>query len=90
MADPGSRAIGLTVSLAPITRVTSVSLKSSLISSISRTTKCDTLNQLIGKALFKTKRTIVWHGGFRQKNVALSGHTTSNRMDSKLGTSFSP
>jgi len=38
MGEPGSRAMGLTVSLAPITRVTSVSLKSSLISSISRTT----------------------------------------------------
>lgn len=37
--DPGSSAIGLTVSLAPITSVTSVSLKSSFISSISSTTE---------------------------------------------------
>jgi hypothetical protein len=36
--DPGSSAIGLTVSFAPITRTTSVLEKSSLISSISRTT----------------------------------------------------
>lgn len=39
IADPGSSAIGLTVSLAPITSVTSVSLKSSFISSISSTTE---------------------------------------------------
>jgi len=38
MLEPGSRAMGLTVSLAPMTTVRSVSLKSSLISSISRTT----------------------------------------------------
>lgn len=36
--DPGSSAIGLTVSFAPMTRTTSVLEKSSLISSISRTT----------------------------------------------------
>ena len=38
MGESGSIAIGLTVSLAPITSVTSVLAKSSLISSISRTT----------------------------------------------------
>lgn len=37
MGDPGSKGIGLTVSFAPMTRVRSVLLKSSLISSISRT-----------------------------------------------------
>ena len=38
MGEPGSSAIGFTVSFAPMTSVTSVSPKSSLISSISRTT----------------------------------------------------
>lgn len=38
IGESGSKAIGLTVSFAPITRVTSVSGKSSFISSISRTT----------------------------------------------------
>jgi hypothetical protein len=38
MEEPGSSAMGFTVSLAPITRVRSVSGKSSFISSISRTT----------------------------------------------------
>lgn len=38
MEESGSSAMGLTVSLAPMTSVTSVSEKSSLISSISRTT----------------------------------------------------
>ena len=38
IADPFSSAMGFTVSFAPITKVTSVSLKSSLISSISSTT----------------------------------------------------
>ena len=38
IAEPGSKGIGLTVSFAPITSVTSVLPKSSLISSISSTT----------------------------------------------------
>jgi hypothetical protein len=41
--DPGSSAIGLTVSFAPMTRTTSVLEKSSLISSISRTTTMSVL-----------------------------------------------
>lgn len=48
--DPGSRAIGLTVSLAPMTKTTSVSEKSSLISSISSTTTCAVSHHLRGQA----------------------------------------
>ena len=54
IGDPGSSAIGFTVSLAPITRVTSVSPKSSLISSISSTTAHHPPSELFAKGLGNT------------------------------------
>ena len=61
IADPGSRAIGLTVSFAPITSVTSVSLKSSFISSISSTTELhiDDLGQRRKKILTHCHRALM-------------------------------
>ena len=60
MAEPDSRAIGLTVSFAPMTRVTSVSLKSSLISSISSTT----VKVLVVNTRLKDMLTVVGNGSF--------------------------
>lgn len=54
IAESGSMAIGLTVSLAPMTRVTSVSEKSSLISSISKTTALSVSEWIIRLGLLMT------------------------------------
>lgn len=55
IGESGSRAIGLTVSLAPMTRVTSVSGKSSFISSISSTTILVSLAEVLGCCTYYRK-----------------------------------
>lgn len=82
IAEPGSSAIGFTVSLAPMTNVTSVSLKSSLISSISSTTEAPTSDQ--NKTPSQDKLTIVGDGCLCQQDVTLAGHAARDGMDSKL------
>src|SRR4051812_945724 len=80
MAEPGSSAIGFTVSFAPMTSVTSVSGKSSLISSISSTTD-EVIFSKKKQAPMRTGRTIVGHRSLRQKDVALPRHPSGDGMD---------
>lgn len=75
--------MGLTVSLAPITSVTSVSLKSSLISSISSTTWYN-IQSNEEKAEECGKLTIIGNRCLGEKYVALPRHTPCDWMNSKL------
>lgn len=79
MGESGSNALGLTVSFAPITRVTSVSAKSSLISSISSTTKPVS----ISLAHISGRHTVVRYGGLGEEDIALSWHSSSHGVNSE-------
>lgn len=76
IGESGSSELGLTVSLAPITSVTSVSGKSSLISSISSTTA-----RLVESVGWGGCLTIVWDGRLGQEHVALAWHSSGDGVD---------
>lgn len=82
--EPGSRAIGFTVSFAPITRVTSVSEKSSLISSISKTTYRNNFFSIGNIGIYmgwEKVHTVVRYGSLSKEDVTLPRHSSSNWVD---------